>query len=87
MEEQIQEKIKEFLEEKYYEKLVKTIEKGEKSLQIDYEDINRFDPALADFVLDEPDNFFDFFQQILLEYEEISMNAIIQKIKECLHKR
>jgi len=69
MQNEVRDKIKEFVEEKYYAKLLKSIEKGNRGLEVDYEEINRYDPELADLVLDEPDKFFELFENVLVDHE------------------
>jgi replicative DNA helicase Mcm len=85
MEDEVKEKIREFVEKNYYEKLVKTIEKGKKALEIDYEDLNRFDPGLADTTLDEPEEFFDALEGILLEFSDYGLKPRMINLPETNH--
>ncbi|MEM7825589.1 MAG: LAGLIDADG family homing endonuclease [Candidatus Aenigmatarchaeota archaeon] len=52
----------EFLRDNYYEDLAKTITKGEKSLQIDFNLLDRFDPELADAILEKPEETLQLFE-------------------------
>ncbi len=85
MDDEIRNRIKEFVEKQYYEKLVKAIEKGKKSLEIDYEDINSFDPEIADLALDSPDEFFETFESVLLEFTDTGLKPRLRNIAETNH--
>ena len=50
-------KAQEFLEKNYYAELLEKIRKGEKYILIDFAKISAFDPALADMLLDQPEEF------------------------------
>lgn len=48
-------KTQEFLEKHYYDKLLERVRQGEKNLFIDFTHLAVFDPDLADYLLDQPD--------------------------------
>src|SRR3989344_1673720 len=50
-------KIQEFLEKNYFDKLLERIRKGEKSLTLEFTHLALFDPELADYLLDKPEEF------------------------------
>ncbi len=49
------EKFQEFIESNYLENLHELIEKGERSLLIDFKELSKFDPDLAEQLLEEPE--------------------------------
>ena len=49
--------LQEFLEKNYYDKLLERTRTGERSMAVDFTDLAKFDPALADVLLDKPDDF------------------------------
>ncbi|MCS7105844.1 MAG: AAA family ATPase, partial [Candidatus Aenigmarchaeota archaeon] len=53
--ENIIEKFVEFLREEYYNDLVNTVSEGKKSIYIDFSLLDRFDPELADYLLENPE--------------------------------
>jgi len=50
------EKFKEFLEENYRSKLYKIAREGKRALVIDFKELSKYDPELADQLLNEPDD-------------------------------
>jgi DNA replicative helicase MCM subunit Mcm2 (Cdc46/Mcm family) len=53
--ENIIEKFVEFLREEYYNELVTAINEGRKSIYIDFSLLDKFDPELADYLLENPE--------------------------------
>ena len=45
-------KLEEFIETNYINELMKVASKGERSLIIDFLDLSKFDPEIADMILD-----------------------------------
>ncbi len=58
-------KIEEFLEENYKIEILKAMNDDEHSIVIDFQAFERFDPALADALLEEPENTLQLFQKAL----------------------
>lgn len=52
-----------FLRDNYYKDLAKVITKGEKALQVDFALIDKFDPELADLLLDKPEETLKIFEE------------------------
>ncbi|MBI4145703.1 hypothetical protein HY489_00005, partial [Candidatus Woesearchaeota archaeon] len=50
-------KLQEFLEKNYFDQLLERVRKGEKSMPVDFAHVAAFDPELADYALDFPDDF------------------------------
>ncbi|HLC32978.1 MAG TPA: hypothetical protein VJJ82_04075, partial [Candidatus Nanoarchaeia archaeon] len=50
-------KIQEFLEKHYYAQLLDRVRKGEKSMSIEFSHLAIHDPELADYLLDQPEEF------------------------------
>ena len=47
--------LKEFIDRNYYKLLLEKIRKGEKSLSVDFALLAKFNPELADLLLDDPE--------------------------------
>ncbi|MBS3147849.1 minichromosome maintenance protein MCM [Candidatus Woesearchaeota archaeon] len=50
-------RIQEFIEKNHYGLLLERIRKGEKSMSVDFATLSLFDPELADYLLDKPEEF------------------------------
>ena len=50
-------RIQEFLEKNYYAPLLDKVRKGEKSMSIEFSILAIYDPELADYLLDQPEEF------------------------------
>ncbi|MCD6367529.1 MAG: minichromosome maintenance protein MCM [Candidatus Aenigmarchaeota archaeon] len=48
-------KFEEFLRKFYYDRLLKAVSQGDQSIIIDYRDLERFDPILADLLIKDPE--------------------------------
>jgi len=48
-------KFKDFLEKNYYAEISEKTRKGEKSLLLDFSELTHFDPGIADYLLDQPE--------------------------------
>lgn len=53
--EEIVEKLSEFLTDYYYNELITAISEGEKSVSVDFFVLDKFDPILSDYLLENPD--------------------------------
>ncbi|RLE46930.1 AAA family ATPase [Candidatus Woesearchaeota archaeon] len=51
-------KLQEFLENFYYDALLESVRKGDGFLVVKFSDLARFDPEVADFLLDQPEEVF-----------------------------
>ncbi|MBI4141920.1 minichromosome maintenance protein MCM, partial [Candidatus Woesearchaeota archaeon] len=49
------EKLKDFLEKNYYAQIAEKARKGEKFLSVSFPDISQYEPEIADYLLDQPD--------------------------------
>ncbi|MFH8119493.1 MAG: minichromosome maintenance protein MCM [Candidatus Aenigmatarchaeota archaeon] len=71
--EDIVEKFAEFLKDYYYDELVSVVSEGKKSLSIDFSKLDKFNPELADYLLENPEEFLnaakDSLKQIDLPYQ------------------
>ncbi len=47
--------VQEFLEKNYYDQILETARKGEKSLKVEFSQLAQHDPELADLLLDQPE--------------------------------
>ena len=77
MTEEFIEKIKEFLEREY-DNIVQAIEKGKSSIIFDYKNLDSFDPELADFLLDSPQ---EFLEELEKQTKEISGGEVELKAR------
>lgn len=59
----------EFLREKYYKELAKAVSKGDKSLEIDFSLVDKFDPDLADQIIEDPDNAIYFCNEAIKQFD------------------
>lgn len=50
-------RIQEFLEKNYYAQLLDKVRKGDKSMSVEFNSLSAFDPELADYLLDQPEEF------------------------------
>ncbi|MFW5746519.1 MAG: minichromosome maintenance protein MCM [Nanoarchaeota archaeon] len=62
-------KFKEFIEESYYDVLLKNLAAGHHFLIIDFGELSKFDPFIADALLDQPDELVEAAQQSLLQFD------------------
>jgi len=53
--EEIMDKFSEFLRDNYYKDLASAVTEGKKSLEVDFSLVDRFDPVLADVILEKPE--------------------------------
>ncbi|MEM5854956.1 MAG: minichromosome maintenance protein MCM [Candidatus Aenigmatarchaeota archaeon] len=71
--EDIVEKFAEFLKDYYYDELVSVVSEGKKSLSVDFSKLDKFNPELADYLLENPEEFLnaakDSLKQIDLPYQ------------------
>jgi len=61
--EDIIDKFSEFLRYQYYKELALAITEGEKSVQVDFCLVDKFDPLLADTILENPEETLDFLEE------------------------
>ncbi|MBD3155684.1 MAG: AAA family ATPase [Candidatus Aenigmarchaeota archaeon] len=59
----------EFLREKCYKDLAKAVSRGEKSLQVDFTNLDKFNPQLADAILENPDENLDLINKSVEEID------------------
>ena len=52
-------KFEEFFKRFYYDKLLEAVREGKRSVVVDFRDLDRFDPILADILLKEPERTFE----------------------------
>jgi len=76
----IKARFEEFLKSNYYNELLKLCQEGKTSLVIDFSLLDRFDPLIADQLLEEPEKTFEEFQEAvknidLPEYTEINIRV------------
>ncbi|RLI96692.1 MAG: AAA family ATPase [Candidatus Aenigmatarchaeota archaeon] len=76
----IKARFEEFLKSNYYNELLKLCQEGKTSLVIDFSLLDRFDPLVADQLLEEPEKTFEEFQEAvknidLPEYTEINIRV------------
>lgn len=57
--EEIVERAAEFLKEYYYNELISAATEGKKSILVDFSVLDKFNPELADYLLENPDEFLD----------------------------
>ncbi len=60
---------KTFLEQHYYPKLLDAVSQGFKYIEIDFPKLSKFNPELATFVLEEPENCINHFQEALEHFD------------------
>ncbi|HLP80117.1 MAG TPA: minichromosome maintenance protein MCM [Acidobacteriota bacterium] len=65
---------KEFLERYYHSPLLETVRKGEKHLAIDFGNLAQFDPELATYLLDKPEDIMRTFQLALEQFDLENIN-------------
>ncbi|MFT4303298.1 MAG: minichromosome maintenance protein MCM [Candidatus Woesearchaeota archaeon] len=61
--------LQEFLERHYYSKLLEVIGKGEKALKIDFSLLAKFNPEIADLLLDEPEELLKAFEIAVEQFD------------------
>lgn len=61
----------EFIEANYKAKLLNKISKGENFLIIDFKELSKFDPKLAEFLLDDPENVIKAAELAIENFEEV----------------
>lgn len=69
----------EFVRKKYLSNLAKAIKKGERSIQIDYANLEKFNPKIADELIDNPDKCIELFINTLS-----SMDLAFEKDEEII---
>jgi replicative DNA helicase Mcm len=73
-------KTQEFLEKTYYAELLEKIRKGEKYILIDFAKISAFDPALADMLLDQPEEFLKAGEIAVEQFDAKAKNFVLRVI-------
>ncbi|RLJ02868.1 MAG: AAA family ATPase [Candidatus Aenigmatarchaeota archaeon] len=63
------ERLEEFLRKHYHKDLLEAVREGRKSIEISYKDLDRFEPALADYLVEKPQHFFNDIQEALKEID------------------
>lgn len=71
-------KAQEFLEKNYYAELLEKIRKGEKYILIDFAKISAFDPALADMLLDQPEEFLKAGEIAVEQFDAKAKNFVLR---------
>ncbi len=74
-------RIEEFIRDKYYSELLTAI-KEDGSLVIDFNDIDRFDPVLADQLLEEPEAVLKQFEEAAQNLEGVKIHVRIRNLPE-----
>lgn len=67
--EDIIEKFSEFLHDNYYSEMITAATEGRKSLSIDFGVLDKFDPDLADYVLDNPEEVFSILTDVVRQID------------------
>src|SRR3989344_6648413 len=78
------EKFKDFLEITYIQDIHNLVRKGRKSLIIDFSELARFDPELAEQLLDEPDDVIKAAEMALEQFDLVKtpLNVRIRNLPE-----
>src|SRR3990167_8373739 len=71
----------EFLNEKYYNELLKA-SKEEKALVVDYSALDRFDPVIADNLVEDPENVLKAFRKAALDMINEKINVRVKNLPE-----
>lgn len=64
-------RVEKFIRQKYKKRLLKAVEKGGKSLNIDFEELDRFDESLGVLLLDSPNEILDKFDKAIKEITDL----------------
>ncbi len=67
--EKIIEQFAEFLREFYYKELAKAVSEGRKSIEINFSDLDKFNPELADTLLEEPEQTLELAEEALKQID------------------
>ena len=59
----------EFLRQKYYKELAKVVSKGQKSIQVDFSLLDKFNPSLADEIIEDPDNTIYYINESIKQFD------------------
>lgn len=80
--------LKEFVEKEYLGKIQTNLTKGIKSIKIDFKDLVKFNPKLADIFLENPDTIKETFKASLEDFDLKSMpDVLIDKIPKTEEKQ
>lgn len=60
---------KKFLEAQYYAKLLETLRKGDRHLVLDFQEFSKFDPVIAEELLEEPEEVLGAFEMALESFD------------------
>jgi len=74
-------RLEEFVRDKYYNELLTAI-RDDESLVIDFNDLDRFDPVLADQLLEEPEQVLKQFEEAVSNLEGVKVHVRVKNLPE-----